>query len=345
MASVQYVTREEVKNALDVRETSRSNAKIDRVIEASSRQAEAILHRRFYPEIATRSFPWPSSVDDPGVLWLDDNELISTTAVTSAGTAIGSSSYYLEPNASGPPYNRIEISRGGVASFGGGYSQRDIVISGTFGYKIDETPGPVTAGAIAAGDTSVTTGPGFIGTGALIRIDSERMIVTGKSSVSTGQTLSGNLLAAVNGTLVGVQNGAQISAGETILIDAEYMRVVDVAGNNLIVQRAWDGSILAAHTAGATLYAMRKLTVARGQLGTAAAAHADASTTQRFVFPGPLRNFVLALTLDTIEQESTGYARTTGSGNTIRDTGGRGLEQAGKLARTALGRFNRTAAV
>lgn len=345
MASVWYATREDVKSALDVKDTSRINARVDRALESASRQVESILHRRFYPELATRYFPWPDSVGDAGTIWLNDSELISTATVTSAGTTFAASGYALEPNTMGPPYNRLELGKAGGLSFGGGYGQRDVAITGLYGYQNDESTGPALSGAVLAGDATITTAAGFVGMGALLRVDSERMIVTGKSSVTTGQTLTVALLAANNGTIVTVADGTKIAVGETVLIDAEYMRVVDVAGNNLIVQRAWDGSILAAHTIGATLYAPRRLTVARGQLGTTAAGHADGAPVYRFAFPGPVRTFTIALAMDTIEQESVAYARTTGSGNSIRDTGGRGIEIARQHAITACGRFGRMRSV
>lgn len=345
MANVWYVTREAVKLAADVKETARANTKIDRIIESSSRQAEAILHRRFYPEIATRYFGWPDDRFNPDDLWLDDQELISATSVTTSGGQLATSAYSLEPSGLGPPFNRVSVLRSAGSSFGGGYGQRDIAIAGTYGYKIDETAGATVVGTALAADTSLTVGPGAPGTGALIRLDSERLIVTGRSSVTTGQALTALLDIKANATMASVADGTQFAIGEQLLIDAEYVRVVDIAGNNLIVQRAADGSVLAAHQIGAVLYAPRRLTVARGQLGTTAAGHSNGSTVQTFNFPAPLRVFVMALTLDTLDQESSAYARTTGSGNTIRDTGGRGIEVARRNAITALGRFNRTAAV
>jgi hypothetical protein len=48
------------------------------------------------------------------------------------------------------------------------------------------------------------------------------------------------------------------------------MLIDDIAGNTLIVKRGWDGTVLAAHTTGATIYAPRTLTVTRGALGTTA---------------------------------------------------------------------------
>jgi hypothetical protein len=91
------------------------------------------------------------------------------------------------------------------------------------------------------------------------------------------------------------------------------------------VKRAWDGSTIAAHTAGATIYAPRTLTVTRGALGTTAAAHATSSTAYRWDPPGPVRQLVIAEALTDLLQGRSGYARTAGSGENERETSGRGL--------------------
>ena len=59
-----YANREQVKRALDVAETARNNAQIDRAIAASSLSIEKQLRRRFYPWDGTRYFgfqPWRDS--------------------------------------------------------------------------------------------------------------------------------------------------------------------------------------------------------------------------------------------------------------------------------------------
>src|SRR5690606_22447868 len=56
-----YTTRETVKAALDYKETARNDAQVDRAIESASRAVEGLLHRRFYPETATRYFDWPNA--------------------------------------------------------------------------------------------------------------------------------------------------------------------------------------------------------------------------------------------------------------------------------------------
>lgn len=340
-AGVWYCTREDVARALDVAETARSWRQIDRACEAAARAIEGRMHRKFYPVDATRTFSWPNAqYARPWRLWLNENELISVSALTAAGETISAADYFLEPASSGPPYNRVEIDLSSSAAFGGGDThQRSISITGTFGYSAGTTPAGALAEALDASETAVDiTDESLIGVGDILIVDSERMIVTGKSMLDTGQNLGGNLTAQNSAVTVAVTTGSSYSVGEVILIDAERMLVVDIAGNNLIVKRAWDGSVLAAHTAGADIYAPRTLTVTRGALGTTAAAHSSGAAATRHVVPGLIRDLAVALALSQLLQEGAGYARVAGAGENAREVSGRGLRALWDDAYAAYGR-------
>ncbi|MBA4865914.1 hypothetical protein H1V43_32135 [Streptomyces sp. PSKA54] len=319
---VWYATREDVMRALDSKLTARNSAQIDRALESASRDAEALCHRRFYPETATKYFDWPDSQSGTSWrLWLDDSELISVTTLTSGDTTISAADFFLEPNRSGPPYNRIEIDLDSSAAFGGGNThQRDITVTGLFGYRNDET----TAGTLAAAISSTTAttasvngaAAAALGVGSVIRVDSERMLVTGRAMADTGQNLGGSgLTAQANSVTVAVTDGTAFAVDEVLLIDSERMLIVDIAGNNLTVIRAWDGSVLAAHAAGVDIYASRTLTVTRGALGTTAATHSNGATVQRWDPPGPVRDLVIAEVMNRITNEQAGYARTRRTGD------------------------------
>ncbi|CAM5250906.1 hypothetical protein SGLAM104S_01631 [Streptomyces glaucescens] len=328
-----YATREEIKIELDVKETARSNARIDRALDDASRAVEGLCHRRFYPEIATKYFDWPASQGGTSWrLWLDANEVISVTSLSAGGVTIPSTDFFLEPNQYGPPYNRIEIDLDSSAAFGGGDThQRNIAVTGLFGYRLDETTVGATAEALDASETSIDVDAATsaaVGVGSLLRIDSERVIVTGRSQLDTGQTLAGSGLTAQNNSVtVTVQSGAAFAAGETILIDGERMRVDDIAGTTLVVTRAWDGSTIAAHSAGAAIYAPRSLAVERGVLGTTAATHSSGATVHRFDPPGPVRQFVIAEAINDLLQGRAGYARTAWTGEYEREVVARGLKE------------------
>lgn len=348
-----YATREDVKAALDVQETARNNGQIDRALSAATRSIEDLCHRRFYPEVAIRSWDWPTT---QGVaswrLWLDDSELIDLTSITSGGTAISPSDVLLEPNRSGPPFNRIELNIGSDAAFGGGSThQRDITITGLYGYRDEETLLGVIVEALDDTETGVdvdATTSALAGVGSLLRIDTERMIVTGRAQLHTGQTLGADLAAQAKDVTVSVQSGAAFTVDEVILIDGERMRIIDIAGNTLIVKRGWDGSTLAGHTTGAAIYAPRALTVQRGALGTTAAAHAGGATVARWDPPGLVRTLAIAESLNTLTLETAGYSRALRSGegaNSERSRDTRGIEGLRQQVYTSYGRKARTRGV
>lgn len=346
-----YATREEIKAELDVKETARSNARIDRALTDATDAVHGLCHRTFYPESDTRFFDWPNAQTAPSWrLWLDANEVISVTALASGGTTIASSDYFLEPNQYGPPYNRIEVDLASSAAFGGGDThQRDVTVTGLFGYSNDETTLGVTAEALDTSESGVDVDAvtsAAVGVGSLLRIDDERIIVTGRTQLDTGQTVGGaGLTNQNNAVTVTVQSGPAFTAGETILIDGERMRVDEIAGNTLIVTRPWDGSTIAAHSVGAAIYAPRTLTVARGALGTTAAAHLTSAVVHRWDAPGPVRQLCVAETLVDLMQGRAGYARTAGSGEGERETSGRSLKDLRDRVYASHGRKARTRGV
>jgi hypothetical protein len=339
-----YVTREEVKSALDIKETARSNGQVDRAIESASRSIEGFLHRKFYPQVATRYKDWPNNqYARPWRLWLDADELISITTLTSGGDTITAADYFLEPANSGPPYTHIEIDLDGTASWGGGDThQRSIAITGVFGHSADEAAAGALAEALDTTETAVdVTDSALIGVGQIIKVDSERMLVTGKTMMDTTVNIdAADSLTASNADVsitLSILTSAPV-VDEIILIDSERMLVVDVAGSVLTVKRQWDGSVLAAHSANADIYAPRRLTVTRGALGTTAATHADTTAIVKHVPPALVSELCLAEALNTLIQRTSGYARTTGSGENERETSGRGLRQIRQDAWNAYGR-------
>jgi hypothetical protein len=346
---VWYSTREDVKSALDIMETARNNTQVDRALEAASRAAEGFLHRTFAPILATRYFNWPNhSSARAWRLWLLHNDLISVTSITTGGVSVAASDYFLEPVNEGPPYDSIEIDLSSTASFEAGDThQRSISVIGLWGYSNDETTVGATAEALDASETAVDVdGPtaARIGVGSVVRVDSERMLVTERGTLTTGQTLQSDLDALDNDVTVAVTTGSSFTAGETILLGSERMLIVDIAGNNLTVRRAWDGSILAAHS-GDTIYAYRTLTVTRGALGTTAATHDSGASVVRWDVPGALRDYVMAEAINSLVQSSAGYSGVSGSENNRRRMSSPELISLRDLAYRVLARKGRTGAV
>lgn len=310
---VWYATRDQVLRALDTTPPLAEAARIDRLIEAASRNIERITHRIFYPLTAAKTLG-PFTGGDR--LWLNA-DLQSISSLTEDGTAVSASNYALQPRQYGPPYNRIDLE---VAISG------DIIVTGVWGFSADEA----VAGALAeADDGSETdlnvTDSGKIGIGDLILIGTERMIVTDKALLDTTADLNANLTASDAETTIAFDGAGTPLAGEEITIDSERMFIESVAGTNLIVRRATSGSVLAAHTDGAAIYAPRTLTVARAQAGTSAASHSSADAITKNVPPGLINELCIAEVLAAREQELSGYGRNIGQGEGTMEFSGRAL--------------------
>lgn len=323
-----YTTREVVKAAADNKAAAVSDAQIDRLIDASSRHVERLCHRNFAPWTGTRYFAWPTldGTTFATGLYLGESALISLTSITSDGDTISPSDVFLEPNADGPPYTRLELDERTTASFSGGAAQRNIAVTGLFGYQNDEIPAGAATVALSPTDTTLTvTNGAATNVGATLRIDSERLTVVGKTHVDTGADLAGDLAAQANAVTLTLTGDIGAQTGETLLVDGERMLVVDAAGTSVTVTRSVDGSTLAAHALGASVRAFRSLGVTRAALGTTAAAHADDAPIQRWLPPALVESLTIAETLNGLSQESSAYARVLGSGDNQREARGAGL--------------------
>ncbi|GAA2360846.1 hypothetical protein Cme02nite_38200 [Catellatospora methionotrophica] len=330
-ADVWYCTREDVMRAQDWKETARTAAQIDRAIAGATGEIEGLTHRRFYPMLATKSWDWPREQGGRSWrLWLDGNELIEAAAVVSGGVTLTDGDYYLEPRNSGPPFTNVQVNRDGNAVWGGGSNiQRAIEITGLWGYTARGATAGTLAETLDDTETAVdVSNSAAIGVGQILRVGAERMIVTAKSQLDTGQNLGANLGAMNNEVTVAVGSGAAFAVDEVILIDSERMLIIDIAANTLTVKRAWDGSVLAAHISGADIYAPRTLTVQRGALGTTAASHATSATVYKHLVPAQVRNYAVALAVVTVLSDQGGWARTVGSGENEREAAGRALVKA-----------------
>lgn len=318
-SGVSYTSRETVMDALDVKASAYTSGEIDEAILSASENVDGLCRRSssFAPVLATKYWPYPNvAQSEAWTLWLDGSELISLTTLTSGnGTIIPASGYYLEPNQYGPPYDRIEINRGSSYAFSGGPSgpQRSIAAYGLYGYQNDEKSEGVLAASIADTTTTSVTVARNIGVGRLLRIDSERLFVTEKDFITSGQTVQTPLTANLNNNTLVVSDGTAFSKRESLLIDAERVLIVDIAGNNLIIKRAQQGSTLAAHS-GSTIYYARLLTVQRGVLGTTASSHSNGATVVRWKAPALVEQLTVAYAVMRHLGERSGYAREVGSG-------------------------------
>lgn len=339
MTQVSYCTRERVQQALGQADSVRNNRRIDDVIRAASRNIEGWTHHRFYPTTRT-IYPYAGLVQG-GILWLDsiDLEMVSISSLTTSGTALVLNTDYFYPDAQdGVPYTAIRLLDSSSASWP--TDDRGIVIVGEQGASADT----VAAGVLAADISSAGAGvmqisdAGLIGVGDLVTVDSERVIVTEKTLITTTATVSSTLAASNGARTLAVSDGTLLKVGELIAIGAERMFIESIAGNNVTVTRAENGSILAEHLSTAAIFAPRSCTISRGQTGTTAATHTAGATLLRNDPPALVQESCLALAEVALEQGKAGYGRTTGSSDAEREFSGRGVRQIMEDLQAAYGR-------
>lgn len=332
-----YATREDVMSATDVKVSARNSVQLDADLEAASRTAELLTHRRYYPWSGTRYFDWPADQGGRSYrIWFDQYDLISLTSIANGdGSTVPTANVFLDPQ-DGPPYTSAEVSQNTTSAFAaGGTWQRAVGFTGLWGSSNDQTSAGTLAAGINASTTAVTVSDSsVVGVGSLLTVGAERMIVTARATATTTATLGASLLSSAGADAVTVSSGALVHAGEFITVGTEIMQVYAVTGNVLSVKRAVQGTTLAAHTLGDTVYAPRALTVARGATGTTAATASLGDAVTVWVPPGPIHNFTVALATSFGQQRTGGWTKEADAA----------LDALTEQVRAAYGRY-RTAAV
>lgn len=334
---IQYCTRESVKTALDEAETARSNGQIDDAILSGARDVEGLCNRpenAFAPVLATRYYDYPSRTSRAPSWRLrfdDGHTLISATTVTTDNgtTTLTAGQYLLEP-VNNPPYTEIQINTGGPAAFGSSTTdQRSTGILGLWGWSNDTVAIGTLAATLAAtpaATAALAWTTARFGVGDILLIGAERMVIGERTLVDSGQNLQTSLTASDSDATVAVTDGTAFAVDEIILIGAERMRVVDIAGNDLVVRRAQDGSQLSDHAAPtADIYALTGVELDRAVLGTTIAEHDADAVVYRWKPPPLLAALNRAYALNTLLQERSGYARVAGTGESAREFTGRGI--------------------
>lgn len=370
-----YCNRDDVKRALDFEGmTATSDSRLDRALATVADTVDSQMHRVFYPLDTARPLDWPNrQYADPWRIWFDQWDLIAPLSIESpSGTAVPLWQVFLEPvnRKPGFPFEWMELDRSTNAAWGMGPTpQHSIWVTGTWGFGADTDPAGTLTASIGTTDATLTVSdsslsgvgdllildpgvaaapfPTFRGTaGAVTPPTGERVLITGRAAADTGLAQSGagcSTASDADNALATTGTGT-LHAGEVILLGQERMLIQEIVGGVATVKRAWDGTDLAAHSA-AEVYAYRTLSVLRGQLGTAAAAHATNATVARLRVPPLVRDLAIAETLNQVLQETSGYARTVGGPDTAMPAPGAGLAEKWDEARTAYGRKGRIRAI
>jgi hypothetical protein len=321
MAKRWYATRGLVKRACGI-SGSEKDAQVDAHIEAASREIDNLINSDgtwgFIPATTTRSYAWRQPDARNVYTLMLDAPLLSATALTKEGddvTVIASTDYFLEPVNIGPPYHWIEIDLASSAFYSAKDThQRQLRVTGSWGLGQDTK----AAGALAEEDDGSETAldvtdSSLIDVGDCILIGTEQMFVSAMALLDTTANTNGALTADSSETTVTVTDGTLVKAGEVITINSEKMRVVSISGNDLAVERSYDGSVLAAHSDAQDVYAPRTLTVTRGENGTTAASHSTAAAISKYAPPADVAGLCQALATAYYFAEQGGWTGMVGA--------------------------------
>lgn len=346
-----YATRNRVKRAADIKLTAHNDWQVDDALESAADSVEGALHRVFYATLTTRRFNWPNFQGTyPWKLYLDASELADVTNTVPVVTTGGSSPQTIPAgnlmwgpwNYPAPPYTRLEIDRSTSSTFGvGNTPQQDIHITGMFGYQdVFAAAGTLAANITNTTSTSVQVSNGTtVDVGDIIRVGMERMLITDRAMVSTGQVQQGTGVSTdkKNDEQLQVTDGTAFAKQEVVQLDAEQMLITSITGNLLTVTRAWNGTTLATHF-GATVYAERLMTVTRGGFGSTAATHASGDAVQVAVVPPLVRQYAEAEAIVAVAQQVGAYAAVQGDGQSKVAKISAGLPDLRDRCYTAFGR-------
>lgn len=326
-----YCTRLDLMTATDVQLTVDMTRLVDSAIQAGADEADRVTHRRFWNAIETGVFDWPNySGAWPWRIWLDAKEVadkdgsgplalapvLKTGVQSAAPVTIPDSALFWQPRNYGPPWNAVELSRASSYAFGlSDTPQEDVSLQAVYGYWTQAKAGGTLAAAVTdtTGTTVTVSDSSVLGTGDVLIAGTEQLLVSDQAMTATGQTQAGSGCSTDSqaDNVLGVADGTQVHAGEILQLDAEWMLAESVTGNSVTVQRAYLGTVLAAHS-GAPVDALRQLTVVRGFGGTTAASHLSGASLLVQLIPPQVHEYALAEALNYVYQNTSAYARTIG---------------------------------
>lgn len=349
-----YCTRQDVMSATDIQQTQDFVKHVDASIEAAARAVERLCHRRFWNEVRTTWYEWPSYQRAyPWRIWFDKAEIADITTlvpvITTGGTVIpqsavmwgGSSNYY-------PPYRYIELDRSQSYSFGAGNTpQRNVQITAITGYWDKVKPAGTITSSLNASVTLVpVSDSSTVGVGDVLIVGTESMLVRDMTWSTTGLTLSSGGTTDLTSDNVLTLSGSGVNAGEVIQLGSEWMLVTSVSPASAAVVnvlRGFGGSNPVSHSASDVAYAQRTCTVTRGFGGSTAATHNSSDAASTRLIPDLVHELALAESLNYVFQKTSGYARVIGENAQVPPGGS--LPDVRVQCYAAFGRKMRTRAI
>ncbi len=171
----------------------------------------------------------------------------------------------------------------------GCWGHTSVEIEGVWG-KYIETRSVLEAVTLTDSETTLgVEDASQIDTGMVLQIEDEQiLIVSGHGSKdSPSATTATSLLDGAideNEEILSVDDGSEFHNGEVILVGNEDLCIRRIIGNDLTVERGWNGTPIEAHEDDAEISVYRTFAIERGVNGSEAASH-DAAEAVQFVVP------------------------------------------------------------
>lgn len=276
-----YCTVAELLDDLEVEGVR--NVKIERIydkLKAASRWIENNIGN-FIPKLETRYF------DGSGDTEIIIDPLLEATAITvddETLTLTDALFYPLNALWAYGPYMRVKIDPDSTSLYYFPKIAKTVAIAGSWGmFERSAVTGATVASQTNVATTLVVDNGSGISPGEVLLIEDEQQLVTGIGSPTDSTANSAEALDLDEDELT-VTDGTKVNVGEIIRVDFEQMLVLDISGNDLLVQRGWNRTNRVTHLTGLDVYVYRTFNVERGVNGTTAAAH-DAEAVGRYLVP------------------------------------------------------------
>jgi hypothetical protein len=255
----------------------KSEAKVMRYIRGASQEIDRDLGA-FIPYTASCKV-WVTGNDWTRLLV---PPLLSVTSIDNDGTVLATTDWIGRPVQRAwehGPYYYLDLDPDGSVAE---WASDDLTIVGKWG-MYDYSVSLGFSASLAAVDTATLAiaDGSKLSPGMVLLIESEQLLVESTSTTTTDSTADlAEDVDATSETEITITDGTKVAVGEVIKVGFEQMLVLDIATNELQVERAYNGTSMAAHTSGAGVLVFRTFNVKRGINGTTAAIHSSKAVYQ-----------------------------------------------------------------
>tara|TARA_Y100000310_G_scaffold259499_1_gene268189 strand:- start:3722 stop:4786 length:1065 start_codon:yes stop_codon:yes gene_type:complete len=333
-----YTTREAVKLAAGIQGSQHDSA-IDAAIDAASREVDNLSMTRWIPITETRKYDAAYPALRGRRLYLD-HDLISIDTFTDQGdeaVAVNATEYRLMPENHGPPYSWLELLLDvTTAEFRADPDthQQSLRITGKWASNDNTIAASEVGTNQNNSQTTLLVADGSkIDVGDTLLIGSEQEFVSGRTDADLGINTHGSTGAMTVDktdktlTLASAPTDA-VTVGEVMRIGSERMLVEAInSTSSFEVERAYDGTTLAAHSTGDDVYIFRTYTVTRNVNGTTVAEHNDGVAITKYAPPVDIQELTLGTAVTRFQQQRAGWGREIGRGESAREFRGGEIER------------------